>query len=47
MAPHARSAARRGANAEGVAEALGVVLLMNGGRAPCIRALEAFHEFGT
>ena len=44
---HERSAARRGATAEEVAEALGVTILMNGGpgtvHAP--RAFEAFREF--
>jgi len=49
MASHARSAARRGATAEEVAEALGVAILMNGGpgivHAP--RAFEAFQEFTT
>lgn len=47
VASHARSAARRGATEEEVAEALGVAILMNGGpgtvHAP--RALEAFQEF--
>jgi len=47
MASHARGAARRGATAEEVAEALGVAILMNGGpgtvHAP--RAFEAFQEF--
>lgn len=47
MASHARSAARRGATAEEVADALGVAILMNGGpgtvHAP--RAFEAFQEF--
>ena len=47
IASHARGAARRGATAEEVAEALGVAILMNGGpgtvHAP--RALEAFQEF--
>ena len=49
MASHARSAARRGATAAEVAEALGVAILMNGGpgtvHAP--RAFEAFQEFTT
>lgn len=48
MASHARGAARRGATAEEVAEALGVAILMNGGpgtvHAP--RAFAAFREFG-
>jgi AhpD family alkylhydroperoxidase len=47
MASHARAAARRGATAEEVADALGVVIVMKGGpatvRAP--RAVEAFQEF--
>lgn len=47
MASHARGAARRGATAEEVADALGVAILMNGGpgtvHAP--RAFEAFREF--
>jgi len=47
IASHARGAARRGATADQVAEALGVAVLMNGGpgtvHAP--RALEAFMEF--
>ena len=47
IASHARAAARRGATAEEVAEALGVVIMMNGGpgsvHAP--RAYEAFQEF--
>lgn len=46
IAAHARAAARRGATAEEVAEALGVAVLMNGGpgtvHAP--RAFEAFQE---
>ena len=49
IASHARGAARRGASADEVAEALGVAILMNGGpgtvHAP--RALEAFHEIAT
>jgi len=49
IASHARGAARRGATAEEVAEALGVAILMNGGpgtvHAP--RALQAFREFAT
>jgi len=47
VASHARGAARRGATAAEVAEALGVAILMNGGprtvHAP--RAVEAFLEF--
>ena len=46
MASHARSASRRGATAEDVADALGVAILMNGGpgtvHAP--RVFEAFRE---
>ena len=49
MASHARGAARRGASADEVAEALGVAILMNGGpgtvHAP--RAFAAFEEFST
>lgn len=49
IASHARGAARRGATADEVAEALGVAILMNGGpgtvHAP--RALEAFQEFAS
>ena len=49
MASHARGAARRGATAEEVAEALGVAILMNGGpgtvHAP--RAFEAFRSSPT
>lgn len=49
VASHARGAARRGATAEEVAEALGVAILMNGGpgtvHAP--RAFEAFREFAS
>lgn len=47
IASHARGAARRGATAAEVAEALGVAMLMNGGpgtvHAP--RAFEAFEKF--
>lgn len=47
IASHARGAARRGATAEEVADALGVAILMNGGpgtvHAP--RVFEAFREF--
>lgn len=47
IASHARSAARRGATTDEVAEALGVAIVMNGGpgtvHAP--RAFEAFREF--
>ncbi|MDA8355660.1 MAG: carboxymuconolactone decarboxylase family protein [Actinomycetota bacterium] len=49
MASHARGAARRGATADEVAEALGVAIMMNGGpgtvHAP--RAFAAFEEFAT
>jgi AhpD family alkylhydroperoxidase len=46
IAYHAKAAARRGATAEEVAEALGVALLMDGGTASVYgpRAWEAFHE---
>ena len=47
IASHARAAARRGATADEVAEALGVAIMMDGGPgmvyAP--RAFEAFLEF--
>ena len=44
---HAKAAARRGANAEEVAEALGVALLMDGGAASVYapRAWDAYLEF--
>lgn len=47
IAYHAKAAARRGASAEEVAEALGVALLMDGGTASVYgpRAWEAFHQF--
>ena len=49
VASHARSAARRGATTEEVAETLGVAIMMNGGpgtvHAP--RAFEAFREFAA
>jgi AhpD family alkylhydroperoxidase len=49
IASHARGAARSGATAAEVADALGVAILMNGGpgtvHAP--RAFEAFHEFDS
>lgn len=47
IASHARGAARRGATAEEVAEALGVAIAMNGGPATvhAPRAFEAFREF--
>jgi len=47
IAYHAKAAARRGATAEEVAEALGVALLMDGGTATVYgpRAWQAYHEF--
>jgi AhpD family alkylhydroperoxidase len=47
IAAHARGAARRGANADEVAEALGVAILMNGGPGTVYapRAFAAFQEF--
>jgi AhpD family alkylhydroperoxidase len=47
VAAHARSAARRGASAQEVAEAMGVVILMNGGPGTVFgpRAYAAFEEF--
>jgi len=47
IASHARGAARRGATAQEVAEALGVAILMNGGPGTVYapRAFEAFREF--
>lgn len=47
IASHARGAARRGATAEEVAEAIGVAILMNGGPGTVYgpRAFEAFTEF--
>ena len=49
IAAHARSAARKGATPGQVAEALGVVLLMNGGPASIYapRAWAAYHEFAA
>jgi AhpD family alkylhydroperoxidase len=49
IAYHAKAAARRGATAEEVAEALGVALLMDGGTASVYgpRAWEAYLEFAT
>lgn len=46
IAYHAKAAARRGATAEEVAEALSVALLMDGGTASVYgpRAWQAFHE---
>ncbi|MBB1511636.1 carboxymuconolactone decarboxylase family protein [Tessaracoccus sp. MC1627] len=47
IASHARGAARAGATAEEVAEALGVAILMRGGPATVYgpRAMDAFLEF--
>src|SRR5215471_6021192 len=47
VAAHARSAARQGVTAAEVAEAMGVVILMNGGPGTVWgpRALAAFEEF--
>ena len=47
IASHARGAARQGATAEQVAEALGVAILMDGGPGTVYgpRALAAFQEF--
>jgi AhpD family alkylhydroperoxidase len=47
VASHARAAARRGASAEEVAEAMGVAILMNGGPGTVWgpRAMAAFEEF--
>lgn len=49
VASHARGAAQAGATTEEVAEAIGVVMLMNGGPATVYgpRALEAFEEFAA
>jgi len=49
VAAHARSAARQGVTAAEVAEAMGVVILMNGGPGTVWgpRALAAFEEFAT
>ncbi len=49
IASHARAAALRGATAEEVAEALGVVVMMNGGPGTVHgpRAFEAFLEFSS
>jgi len=46
---HARGASLAGASEQEVAEAMGVVILMNGGRGTVWgpRALEAFQEFAT
>jgi AhpD family alkylhydroperoxidase len=48
IASHARGAARRGATADEVADALGVAILMNGGPGTvyAARAFEAFRELG-
>ena len=47
VASHARGAARAGATADEVADALGVAILMNGGPATVYgpRAMDAFLEF--
>lgn len=47
IASHARTAARRGATEDEVAEALGVAIAMNGGPATvhAPRAFDAFQEF--
>lgn len=47
IASHARGAARQGATADEVADALGVAILMNGGPSTVYgpRAFEAFREF--
>jgi AhpD family alkylhydroperoxidase len=47
IAYHAKAAARRGATADEVAEALGIALLMDGGTASVYgpRAWEAYREF--
>ena len=49
IAAHARAAALRGATAEEVAEALGVVVMMNGGPGTVHgpRAFDAFVEFSS
>lgn len=49
IASHARGAARRGASAAEVADALGVAILLNGGpgTVPAPRAFEAFQEFAA
>jgi AhpD family alkylhydroperoxidase len=49
IAYHAKAAARKGATAEEVAEALGVALLMDGGTASTYgpRAWEAYREFAA
>jgi AhpD family alkylhydroperoxidase len=49
IASHARAAARKGATAEQVAEAISVAILMNGGPATVYgpRAWAAFNEFAA
>jgi AhpD family alkylhydroperoxidase len=49
LAAHGRGAARAGATDQEVAEAMGVVILMNGGPGTTWgpRALEAFREFAA
>jgi AhpD family alkylhydroperoxidase len=49
VAAHAKGAARAGASAQEVAEAMGVAILMNGGPATVWgpRALAAFEEYAT
>lgn len=49
IAAHAKGAARSGAGAQEVAEAIGVAILMNGGPATVWgpRAYDAFTEFST
>jgi AhpD family alkylhydroperoxidase len=49
LASHGRGAARAGATDQEVAEAIGVVILMNGGPGTVWgpRALEAFREFAA
>ena len=48
-APHARGAAREGATADEVAEAIGVAILMDGGPGTVhgARAMAAFEEFAS
>jgi len=49
IAAHARGAARKGANRQQVAEAIGVAILMNGGPATVYgpRALAAYDDFAA
>lgn len=49
VASHAHAAARRGASAQEVAEAMGVAILMNGGPGTVWgpRAMAAFEEFAS